>query len=164
MWWCPVSLCFPGGEAPIWQIMACFIVNIAQHFYMCEGVCDALLASCNGGNYNPQRGKLATRREHSLWKDDDHCHWWRSLTDQDASHASLICHSRVLIRVFRDKVLPCWEPISPSLTGMSSPSWLKNTSHFAVAGFTTSWKSVRLKKLLLSLFVRWGFHEIVMQF
>ena len=18
MWWCPVSLCFPGGEAPIW--------------------------------------------------------------------------------------------------------------------------------------------------
>ena len=50
--------------------MVC-IVNIAQHFYMCEGVCDALLASCDGGNCNPQRGKLATRREHSLWKDDD---------------------------------------------------------------------------------------------
>ena len=28
-------------------------------------------ASCNGGNYNPLAGQLATNGQHSLWRDDD---------------------------------------------------------------------------------------------
>ena len=39
--------------------------------YAYHNNCGHRFTSCNGENYNPLAGQLATNGQHSLWRDDD---------------------------------------------------------------------------------------------
>ena len=72
-----------------------------------------------------------------------HCHWQRCFLSQP--YLLFLCDNQSnkgQCQSFRDRVLACGEPIPPSLTRRSSPSWPKKASHFTIAGFTIWWKIV----------------------